>query len=126
MNQTGYKSIKDFLQKRKSPASDATSPPEKKEEVVEATKEERMVPFGDQIPDSWQKLLAEDLNQVEVQTLAEKVAREYEQGRVFPPSDKIFRALSLCPVDKVQVVILGQGIIALRTLSTCLVFCWFS
>ena len=40
--------------------------------------------------------------------LVDKVQEEYENGTCYPPEDKIFNALNLCPFDKVKVVIMGQ------------------
>lgn len=40
--------------------------------------------------------------------LVEKVREEYEKETCYPPEDKIFNALNLCPFDKVKVVIMGQ------------------
>ena len=33
---------------------------------------------------------------------------EYKHHTIFPPKEKLFRAYSLCPYEKVKVVILGQ------------------
>lgn len=32
----------------------------------------------------------------------------YSSGEVFPAKEEVFRALELCPIEKVKVVILGQ------------------
>ncbi|MBS1572451.1 MAG: uracil-DNA glycosylase [Bacteroidetes bacterium] len=40
--------------------------------------------------------------------LCQKVASEYEKEKCFPPKEKIFRALELCPPENIKVVILGQ------------------
>lgn len=40
--------------------------------------------------------------------LVDKVQEEYENETCYPPEDKIFNALNLCPFDKVKVVIMGQ------------------
>lgn len=41
-------------------------------------------------------------------SLLETVAREYERAEVFPPQEKIFRALELVAPQAVKVVIIGQ------------------
>jgi uracil-DNA glycosylase len=40
--------------------------------------------------------------------LWQKVEKEYEAEKCFPPKEQIFRALELTPFDKVKVVIIGQ------------------
>jgi hypothetical protein len=62
------------------------------------------------IPDDWRRMLHEDLKSQEIRVLQEKVLAEYARGLVFPPREKIFRALELCPLDKVRIIILAQGI----------------
>ncbi len=41
-------------------------------------------------------------------SLMEFVEEEYRSGEVFPPREKVFRALELTPPDKTRCVILGQ------------------
>lgn len=57
---------------------------------------------------SWKERLAPVFASQPFVRLTEFVKAEYRSGPVFPPAGKIFRALDLCPVDAVRVVILGQ------------------
>lgn len=41
-------------------------------------------------------------------TLHDFVEEEYQTKTIFPPKQEIFRALNLCPLEDVKVVILGQ------------------
>jgi uracil-DNA glycosylase len=64
--------------------------------------------FQTGIPKDYQALIHAVLAKNTVHSLEQKVNHEYNTGTIFPPRDKIFRALELCPLDKVRVVILGQ------------------
>ncbi len=58
---------------------------------------------------SWKRLLGDEFGKVYFSHLAECIRREYaERGPIYPRGGQIFRALDLCPVDRVRVVILGQ------------------
>ncbi len=57
---------------------------------------------------SWKALLQEVFLSPEFPPLAEYVRSAYQTSIVYPPPAMIFRALDLCPVDRVKVVILGQ------------------
>lgn len=57
---------------------------------------------------SWKTLLQEALSQSAFGVLADFVRGEYLSKKIYPPPAQIFRALDMCPVDRVRVVILGQ------------------
>ena len=60
------------------------------------------------IDPSWEKRLAGEFEQPYFAELAAFVRREYENGTVYPPPKRLFRAFDLCPFEKVKVCILGQ------------------
>ncbi len=60
------------------------------------------------INSSWQKHLAGEFEKSYFVELAAFVKKEYLEGKVYPAPKNIFRALDLCPFEKVKVVILGQ------------------
>jgi len=57
---------------------------------------------------SWKTALADQFEQPYWQELIAFVRGEYSRSQVFPPGSHIFRALDLCPLDQVKVVIVGQ------------------
>lgn len=57
---------------------------------------------------SWQELLRDEFGKPYFLELTNFVKQEYKQGKVFPPGKYIFNALDSLPVNKVNVVILGQ------------------
>ena len=57
---------------------------------------------------SWQKLLKDEFDKPYFLELTNFVKQEYQKGKVFPPGKYIFNALDSLPVNKVNVVILGQ------------------
>ncbi len=60
------------------------------------------------INEEWHKLLAEEFEKPYFEELVRFVRNEYATTTVFPAGANIFRALDLCPPDKVKVVIIGQ------------------
>lgn len=62
------------------------------------------------LEESWKKALSNEFEKPYFNALTEFVKREYQEkpGAVFPKGSEIFRALDLCPLGKVKVVILGQ------------------
>jgi len=52
--------------------------------------------------------LKDELDEPYYRELVDKVREEYKTETCYPPEDKIFNALNLCPFDKVKVVIMGQ------------------
>lgn len=61
------------------------------------------------LEDSWKRLLEPELSKTYFAHLTERVRREYaEHAPIYPRGRDIFRALDLCPVERVRVVILGQ------------------
>ncbi|CEO98717.1 Uracil-DNA glycosylase [Plasmodiophora brassicae] len=58
---------------------------------------------------SWSQALAAEFRKPYFQNLQKSLAVEIERGAtVFPPSEMVYRALQLTPLDKVRVVIVGQ------------------
>ena len=60
------------------------------------------------IEGQWLKHLEGEFHKAYYKKLYEKVREEYKSHSIFPPKEKLFRAYSLCPYEKVKVVILGQ------------------
>ncbi len=60
------------------------------------------------LEESWKSLLADEFEQLYFQNLIRTVKQEYATQSIYPQGTHIFRALDLCPVHKVKVVILGQ------------------
>lgn len=60
------------------------------------------------IEDSWKKVLKEEFDKEYFIRLTEFVRKEYMQYKVFPPAKLIFNAFNICPLDNVNVVIIGQ------------------
>lgn len=58
---------------------------------------------------SWKNLLKDEFEARYYQELRQKIKTDRANGAViFPPDNEVFSALSLTPLDKVRVVILGQ------------------
>ncbi len=57
---------------------------------------------------SWKKVLVNEFNRPYFEALSNFVKHEYASSTIFPHPKNIFRALDLCPFDKVKVVIIGQ------------------
>ena len=60
------------------------------------------------LEESWREKLKDEMDEPYYRELVDKVQKEYENETCYPPEDKIFNALNLCPFDKVKVVIVGQ------------------
>lgn len=60
------------------------------------------------LEESWKARLADEFEKPYFKELSSFVRREYKTATVYPPPKNIFRALDLCPFEKVEVVILGQ------------------
>ncbi|QUB65629.1 uracil-DNA glycosylase [Prevotella melaninogenica] len=60
------------------------------------------------LEESWREKLKNEMDEPYYRELVDKVQEEYENETCYPPEDKIFNALNLCPFDKVKVVIMGQ------------------
>ena len=60
------------------------------------------------LEESWREKLKDEMDKPYYRELVDKVQEEYEKETCYPPEDKIFNALNLCPFDKVKVVIMGQ------------------
>lgn len=65
--------------------------------------------FPDNLPPGWRRLLAPEAEKDYFKTLTEFLRAEYQRGEcVYPPRDRILRALQGVDYDQVRVVILGQ------------------
>jgi uracil-DNA glycosylase len=106
---TKERNLKEMLQKRKRPDES-----EVKEHKEQKTQEPPSAGLAQpdlwlRIPEDWKNLLAAELNEGHaLASLSEKVDQAYAGSRCFPAQENLFRALALCPVNKVKVVILGQ------------------
>ena len=60
------------------------------------------------IANDWLEPLKPEFSKPYYRDLYNKVKEEYSRTLVFPPSDKIFTAFELTPLNKVKVVIIGQ------------------
>ena len=60
------------------------------------------------LPEAWKDLLKDEITKPYYQNLIDTVSSCYEQERVYPPCDQVFRAFSLTKPEDVKVVILGQ------------------
>ena len=60
------------------------------------------------LEESWREKLKDELDKPYYRELVDKVQEEYKNEVCYPPEDKVFNALNLCPFDKVKVVIVGQ------------------
>ncbi|MGB0261022.1 MAG: uracil-DNA glycosylase [Flavobacteriaceae bacterium] len=60
------------------------------------------------IESSWKTALEEEFTKPYFHQLTQFVRQAYTNGAVFPPAGQIFRALDMCPLSEVRVVILGQ------------------
>ncbi len=58
--------------------------------------------------ESWKRVLASEFEKPYFKQLSDFVKKEYVSKKTYPAPKDIFRALDLCPFDKVKVVILGQ------------------
>lgn len=60
------------------------------------------------IDPTWKKVLKQEFEKPYWESLTKSVREQYLKTTVYPPAKNIFRALDLCPLDKVKVVIVGQ------------------
>ena len=60
------------------------------------------------VGNKWDEILAEEYSKPYFLTMLEKVNEEYLKHKVYPPQNKVFKALKLTNFDDVKVVILGQ------------------
>lgn len=61
------------------------------------------------LPDSWLRVVGDELNQAYFQKLAAFVDEERLRAAVYPPEAAVFNALKLTPYEQVRVVLLGQN-----------------
>ena len=57
---------------------------------------------------SWKEALGSEFEKPYFAQLTDFVKAEYTFKTIYPPPKQIFRALELCPLDDVKIVILGQ------------------
>jgi len=60
------------------------------------------------LPDGWQALLADEIEQPYFKRLQAFVDEERRAQTVFPPEQEVFSALAATPYDRVNVLLLGQ------------------
>ncbi len=60
------------------------------------------------LPIDWREWLLAEADKTYFLNLQSFVADERRRSVVYPPADQVFEAFRLCPVDRTQVVILGQ------------------
>lgn len=60
------------------------------------------------LPASWLEAIGEEFDKDYMVKLREFLAKEISIYRIYPPSQDTFNAFKFCPLDKVEVVILGQ------------------
>ena len=60
------------------------------------------------LPTSWYTFFKTQMAESYFASLRSFVEEEYENGVCYPPKEQILHAFRSCPLDKVQVVILGQ------------------
>ncbi|MCR5251367.1 MAG: uracil-DNA glycosylase [Lachnospiraceae bacterium] len=57
---------------------------------------------------AWAEALGGEFKKEYYRRLYETVRKEYNERLIYPPSDRVFAAMQLTPLEKVRVVILGQ------------------
>lgn len=57
---------------------------------------------------TWSDLIGAEKEQDYFKSILRSVAERREHAEVYPPQNKVFEAFSLCPVDRLKVVIVGQ------------------
>ncbi len=61
-----------------------------------------------QLPTSWQKVLAEELDKPYFHQLQDFLYQERQTHTIFPPQEDVFSALELTPYKNVNILLLGQ------------------
>ena len=64
-------------------------------------------PLRSYLPEEWATLLSDQTSDPYFSTLETFVDQEYKTTTIYPPREQVFRALELCSVDHVKVVIIG-------------------
>ena len=57
---------------------------------------------------SWKDFFEKEKEKAYFRKLEEFLVNEYKNKVIYPPRDLVFNAFSLCPLDKIKVVIIGQ------------------
>jgi uracil-DNA glycosylase len=60
------------------------------------------------LPESWRKVLAQEVDKPYFAELTEFVAAERAEHQVFPPENEVFAALEATPYEDVKVLVVGQ------------------
>lgn len=60
------------------------------------------------INNSWDNILKDEFNEAYFKELIYNINRLYDEKKVYPPKEDLFRALELTPYENVKLVILGQ------------------
>ena len=66
------------------------------------------MPLFDALPPSWKHALEDELHKPYIAKLETFLEEERAAQTVYPPSEVVFRALELTPLEEVKVLILGQ------------------
>lgn len=64
--------------------------------------------FLKMIPAQWRSLIEDLLPPGYYTSLYDFLKKEYSEGNIYPPADRIFRSLDLTPPDIIKAVIIGQ------------------
>ncbi len=60
------------------------------------------------IPSEWHKYLNSEFDKTYFRDLSNFVHNEYQTKTIFPPKEKIFKALELCSPENLKIIIIGQ------------------
>ncbi len=61
-----------------------------------------------EIPKNWYNLLSQEINKEYYKNLMKFVENEYSTKTIYPKRENVFKALELCDLDNLKVVIIGQ------------------
>lgn len=60
------------------------------------------------IGDSWIPVIGDEFSKPYMQKISQWLEYQRKSATVYPESEDVFKALKLCPYNKVKVIILGQ------------------
>jgi len=92
--------------KSSAKSSSSTSAPKKAAQKSSAVSAEGSL--AERVPESWRHLLASELEKPYFHELERFVAEERSHHTVFPPEEDVFSALRLTPLERTNVLLLGQ------------------
>ena len=77
--------------------------------TIKTAAEKQAILDNVKLPEDWKRALADELTSENMDDLREFLKQAYQSDdSIYPPAPLIFNALSLTPLSKVKVVILGQ------------------